>query len=380
MAKKLGRNEPCWCGSGKKYKKCHLNRHLEKPIQPWEAEQKYRKSFGSKYCSCPDSMKQDCSGKIIKAHTVSKSSSLQAIARGGHVYGLIPSFENLSKNKGVLKPELIGVKRASTFTGFCGEHDKTLFSAFEDKPFIGTAEQSFLIGYRSLSREYFTKMSQHDLQSIYKDIDKGKTELAQRSIQEFSFLHSIGVELGARDIQVHKESYDDVLVSSNFGEVRFHIIEFSELLPIACSGAFLPEKDFDGKSLQDLSELEKVLDILCFSIFSSENRSYAVFTWLEGSDASCNKFIASLKNVSNERLFPVLVQFACATFENIFFSPDWWENLETGVQKEIIRWLASGANPFIFSESDFLSDKGVEIGKYAISKRYGAEASNNAIN
>jgi uncharacterized protein YecA (UPF0149 family) len=21
---KLGRNEPCWCGSGKKYKKCHM--------------------------------------------------------------------------------------------------------------------------------------------------------------------------------------------------------------------------------------------------------------------------------------------------------------------------------------------------------------------
>jgi uncharacterized protein YecA (UPF0149 family) len=22
--RKIGRNEPCWCGSGKKYKKCHL--------------------------------------------------------------------------------------------------------------------------------------------------------------------------------------------------------------------------------------------------------------------------------------------------------------------------------------------------------------------
>ena len=22
---KLGRNDPCWCGSGKKYKKCHMN-------------------------------------------------------------------------------------------------------------------------------------------------------------------------------------------------------------------------------------------------------------------------------------------------------------------------------------------------------------------
>ena len=24
-ASKLGRNNPCWCGSGKKYKKCHYN-------------------------------------------------------------------------------------------------------------------------------------------------------------------------------------------------------------------------------------------------------------------------------------------------------------------------------------------------------------------
>lgn len=22
----LGRNDPCWCGSGKKYKKCHLSK------------------------------------------------------------------------------------------------------------------------------------------------------------------------------------------------------------------------------------------------------------------------------------------------------------------------------------------------------------------
>lgn len=34
--KKLGRNDPCWCGSGGKYKKCHLNKLPEpgKPIIP----------------------------------------------------------------------------------------------------------------------------------------------------------------------------------------------------------------------------------------------------------------------------------------------------------------------------------------------------------
>jgi hypothetical protein len=27
---KLGRNDPCWCGSGKKYKHCHMNEDLAK--------------------------------------------------------------------------------------------------------------------------------------------------------------------------------------------------------------------------------------------------------------------------------------------------------------------------------------------------------------
>jgi methionyl aminopeptidase len=32
--KKLGRNDPCWCGSGKKYKKCHMeqDRSTKKPL------------------------------------------------------------------------------------------------------------------------------------------------------------------------------------------------------------------------------------------------------------------------------------------------------------------------------------------------------------
>ena len=28
MSKKLGRNEPCWCGSGIKYKRCCIDRGL----------------------------------------------------------------------------------------------------------------------------------------------------------------------------------------------------------------------------------------------------------------------------------------------------------------------------------------------------------------
>jgi len=31
VREKVGRNDPCWCGSGKKYKKCHLNEDEKNP-------------------------------------------------------------------------------------------------------------------------------------------------------------------------------------------------------------------------------------------------------------------------------------------------------------------------------------------------------------
>lgn len=32
-ADRPGRNEPCWCGSGRKYKKCHLEEDCRKALR-----------------------------------------------------------------------------------------------------------------------------------------------------------------------------------------------------------------------------------------------------------------------------------------------------------------------------------------------------------
>ena len=36
MSEKIGRNEPCWCGSGKKYKSCH--RDFDEKIEMYKSE------------------------------------------------------------------------------------------------------------------------------------------------------------------------------------------------------------------------------------------------------------------------------------------------------------------------------------------------------
>ena len=43
--KTIGRNDPCWCGSGLKYKKCHLNRSEEKPMKIYEADKIFQNEY-----------------------------------------------------------------------------------------------------------------------------------------------------------------------------------------------------------------------------------------------------------------------------------------------------------------------------------------------
>src|SRR3989344_7786611 len=44
-AQKLGRNDPCWCGSGKKFKKCHINREPQ-TVAEKEAYSLYYSNYG----------------------------------------------------------------------------------------------------------------------------------------------------------------------------------------------------------------------------------------------------------------------------------------------------------------------------------------------
>jgi hypothetical protein len=50
---KMGRNEPCWCRSGLKYKRCHFRREEQKPINVFEVEAKLMAELREGYCSHP---------------------------------------------------------------------------------------------------------------------------------------------------------------------------------------------------------------------------------------------------------------------------------------------------------------------------------------
>jgi SEC-C motif len=176
IKQKIGRNSPCYCGSQIKYKRCHLVRHLEPVVTEGQVREYSSKRKLEKKCFHAEVDALGCKGKIIDAHTVSKSGSLRGIASNGKVYNFTPSINSLFDNNGMFNLREIGIGQASTFPGFCAHHDKQLFAPIEDCIFEANAYNATLLGYRAISNELSAKNYQMQGVPFLKTMDKGQAE------------------------------------------------------------------------------------------------------------------------------------------------------------------------------------------------------------
>jgi len=342
---KYGRNDICWCGSGRKFKKCHLDREKQEPVKHWEVGAQFRKDFSAKVCSVPAAMQGECSEQIIRAHTVPRAGSLAKIAEKGHVLGFVFSLENMIKNNGVLQPQLVGINNASTFTGFCSNHDNALFSSVEKHLFTGSQEQCFLLAYRALARESYTKLAASVSAENHSNLDQGRSISEQMRIQAISGLYGAAVGVGVEDNQHHKARFDAILTSQDFSSVRSYIITFDEPPPIMCSGAFSPETDFAGKQLQNLSDYATIPHTISVTSFYGGALGHVVFTWMPEDDPVCMPYIQSLACIPDANLASTLVRIFFETFENIHISPSWWRSLSAEQQKVLIGRMTGSVMP-----------------------------------
>ncbi|MDO9381964.1 MAG: hypothetical protein Q7T86_03785 [Hyphomicrobiaceae bacterium] len=295
---------------------------------------------------------------------------MNRIALNGHVYTFIPSFENLTKNNGRLVPELVGVRRASTFTGFCSTHDGGIFSPLETTPFVGTTEQLFLLGYRALSRELYTKESTASMTEVRRDTDKGRGIREQVAIQAFNSTFERGVSAGLRDARAEKAEYDVLLCSRQFEEIRGYVIETTEAPPVMCSGGCFPSIDFDGKRLQDLSNLKLRPAMISFSSFWGGAAGAIVLQWRAKDQTLCERFAASLHRIPDEGVGSALGRLMFNCFENVHIAPLWWEGLDARTQAALVRKMTDTANPFVEQKDDALRDDGILLRGFTVANRY----------
>lgn len=340
--KEPGRNERCWCGSGLKYKKCHLDRQFEKPLPLQAGEHVLLESWAHKQCLHPLADPKICN-HIVSAHSVQKGQTLERIIDStNHVCTFFP--QRSGPNGGLLLHR-VGWRKASTFTGFCAKHDSQTFEPLENRVFAGTPEQCFLVAYRAVCHEVYQKLGATQADKALRQIvDKGMPIELQRQIQDSFDLVQAGTRAGLADFQRLKAEMDEQLAAGDYCKWSRAVIRFRGNLCVASTGTVSPNRDLDGRELQVLHDFESRLESLPFGVIATPEGGAVIFTWRNGETAP-ERFVQSMLQKGKQLLPSLIVQFIFAYVENTYFSGRWWESLSDR-EREHLTTLAEVSNAY----------------------------------
>lgn len=340
--KVMGRNEPCWCGSGKKWKKCHRERHLKPEIPIGKLLNNMLEELKKGTCLHPEASKDNCSNRIVKAHTIQRAGGLSAIAENGHVISGKRGYEKILKNDGKIVPESVGIGKASTFIGFCSIHDNALFEPIETNSSTLNHEAAFLLSFRAISYEYLTKQNAIKAIEIQREMDRGKDFETQIGIQQYIHIFRAGLIGGMQNIKHWKAEFDRKFVSRDYLSIPHYAVEFDGILPFVCCGGFYPEVDFNGCQLQIISRGDAPLEHVCINVSVIGSKSYLAFGWYGEQDGPAEEFVKSFKSINNKNKANSCLIMAVEQLENTYFNPAWWNSLKSSDKEHLVQRMESG--------------------------------------
>lgn len=340
--RKMQRNAPCWCGSGKKWKQCHRDRESQAPVELGERLSKLNREFQKGYCSHPHAGPETCGHRIVRAHTVQLRGGLAAIAENGHVISAKTGAQDLTKNSGVFLPREVGVRSASTFMGFCDTHDNAMFRSVETGSVRLNQESCFLLGFRAISYELFSKRAALRSVNITRELDRGKPFEDQCRVQQSLHAYEEGTKRGVADCERWKKQYNTIFTSERFEEYRFVGVVYSSVLPVVGCGAFFPEYDFAGNPLQRVSYGDAPHEHVGLNLTVLNNKSVLVISWTEGYGGPAELFGRSFGSVPDKEKANVAIQLVAEHIENIYLKPSWWRSLPDTVRNALVMRMRSG--------------------------------------
>lgn len=328
---KLDRNEPCWCGSGIKYKKCHML--LERsPHTPYgRIEHEMRKEFKRPTCLCPEKYKDKCSKKKIFAHSVQRSKALGPIRNKKNE--VLTFYQS---NEDVPVPKRIGWKKASTFRGFCDFHDKSIFSEVEDNSIEPNLKQLFILGYRGICHELYQKSA--GLRSRIKTLEylaDGSLPLWLTGDASYLLSSYEGLKKGKSEVEDLKVNiFDPALSERKYKDFSSLYIEFSGMQMMAACGAISPDFDVNGNSIQRLYRMDNSVQHMAINILNDGDKIIFSLLWPRHFE-KCEIFSRSLVRLPEPDIVKKVVAITFGYLENVYFSDEWWSGLGEEEKREV---------------------------------------------
>ncbi len=323
---KIGRNDPCPCGSRRKYKDCHLLGGQQVVPTAGKVYHEMQKAWNYSKCLYPLSPKKQCGKPCIDSHTVQQSKALEALVDATkHV---MTFYQAQKQPEGFVQPQPIGWNKASVLSLFCSTHDSSVFAPIEGKPYQGTPEQDFLYTYRAVHQEIYQKeailRTSPDIPNMVMEaLPKEARKMAQRKFDS----SNAGIRHAVLLNKKLKRLMDKQLIEKKYDGWSRLAVQFTGHLSIATSGVITPSKTITGTPLQDLLDPNIKIEPLIVNITATEQGGLALMSWRTEHQAPA-AFVDSLLS-TNDKLCGYIAQTIFAYIENTYFSQSWWDSLKT---------------------------------------------------
>ncbi|MEO9631249.1 MAG: hypothetical protein ABJG14_12515 [Sulfitobacter sp.] len=264
---------------------------------------------------------------------------MSKIAENGHVLHYTTTVQDLNKNGGKLSVKKVGIKDASAFYGFCGKHDRELFSCIENEPFTGRPDQCLAVAYRTISRELYGKDAAAHLRETLRGADKGMRPFEQFMFQKMLDDIDTGNEAARREAKVTHDELTSALVNNRPETIASYVFDFEAPLPFMFAGAWSPFTDLYGDELQN-GYFKEILQQIIVSSFAEDKRAKVCISWRDIDGAPGKVIAEQIKALPADQQASALLQIVTKHVENIFFHPIWYRGLGEK-QKEHLKRLAT---------------------------------------
>jgi hypothetical protein len=361
------RNDPCWCGSGKKYKRCHLLTDNPRPPTPGELDSAVLEAIHAN-ARCHAEGLGPCRGTLVRAHTI-PASTLRAIAVNGKVYGYdVRAMQSWTRHGPLVNVDLLGVREASSFPMFCEGHDKEIFSAIEDEAIVPSERQVCLLAFRSLVREQVLRQA---VTVVISKLDGREERLLPSEALEIYRRRQRSRDMQAaasRDLALTASAVREIMETRSFSRMRHFTVHFDGVPDVVCAAPMNPFFDFDGRQVQPMDLAHRSAGIT-FSCLASAGNGVFVVGWLDDDDELAVTWLRSLVTQSDDALPHALLRLMVTSTETACFSPQWWNSLSPDQQLWVRVKATRNSHPSFSLDPDRLREDGQRLVRWRVVRR-----------
>ncbi|KKK41936.1 hypothetical protein LCGC14_1400970 [marine sediment metagenome] len=254
----------------------------------------------------------------------------------------------------------VGINSASTFFGFCNNHDTTVFSEIENLDYNKTLEQNFLYAYRACALEYVkkTEACNHQKNMIKR----------YRNSQYYDMLNFIliSTQQGFKEIseflEIFSVEFKKPKSNRNLNIINTRIFYLPYESLIAVNSLLTIHYDFQEVLINDLSDPSRRPAPIFLNVFPQKGKTIILFSYLSVDINVYKSILSELGTFSNSKIEHFFSNLIIVHCENLFMSPQKYNNIPNKMRKLIVsKFIKTITKP---PQPDYLSQGSPNLFKY----------------